>query len=111
MNEREFCYWLQGFFEIEEAASFTPEKKSGLDNHQVRTIKDHLKLVMTKVTPWSGGGSGGGSAHLTCSSGAEEQYQRIEPYNVSCSVEPSLLPQPLSFAPFHQINQGRYCGY
>lgn len=42
MNEKEFCYWLQGFFEMTDATSLTDE--------QVEMIKRHLALVFTNVT-------------------------------------------------------------
>lgn len=48
MTEREFCYWLQGIFEINDLSPGQDEKLSGA---QVRVIRDHLKLVFTKVTP------------------------------------------------------------
>lgn len=38
MKSTEFCYWLQGFFELSESnKALTPE--------QVQTITNHLKLV------------------------------------------------------------------
>ena len=38
MTSKDFCYWLQGFFELSKTDEpLTPE--------QVRTIKNHLKLV------------------------------------------------------------------
>jgi hypothetical protein len=43
MNEKEFCYWLKGYFEISNS------KK--LNEEQVKILKDHLELVFTKVTP------------------------------------------------------------
>ena len=43
MNEREFCYWLHGMFELTDADELTPD--------QVKMVKEHLKLVFTKVTP------------------------------------------------------------
>ena len=43
MNETEFCYWLQGFFELSNS--------NMLSSKQVQQIKDHLDLVFTKVTP------------------------------------------------------------
>lgn len=43
MDHKDFCYWLQGYFEL------TP--KGGLTSEQVEVIKDHLKLTMVKVTP------------------------------------------------------------
>ncbi len=42
MNEREFCYWLQGYSEI---SGETPSKEEWM------VIKEHLSLVFTKITP------------------------------------------------------------
>lgn len=39
MTSKDFCYWLQGFFEL---SSGTPH---ALTPEQVQTIKNHLKLV------------------------------------------------------------------
>lgn len=44
MTEREFCYWLQGWFELGAG----PE---GMSEDQVRVIREHLELVFEKVTP------------------------------------------------------------
>jgi hypothetical protein len=43
MNPRDFAYWLQGFFEVADTDDVKPE--------QIRMIKAHLALVLTKVTP------------------------------------------------------------
>lgn len=43
MTERDFCYWLQGFFEVAKPETLTSE--------QIQEIHNHLKLVFTKVTP------------------------------------------------------------
>lgn len=43
MDPKEFAYWLQGYFEIEDPKT--------LDKKQVQIIKDHLDLVFKKVTP------------------------------------------------------------
>lgn len=44
MTPQDFCYWLQGFFELStDGITVTPE--------QVLIIKDHLKLVFDKQTP------------------------------------------------------------
>jgi len=43
MTAENFTYWLQGFMEVQN-----PEN---LNKTQVQIIKDHLALVMTKVTP------------------------------------------------------------
>jgi hypothetical protein len=37
MLPRDFCYWLQGFFEISDADTMTAE--------QVEIVKNHLNLV------------------------------------------------------------------
>jgi hypothetical protein len=42
MNERDFCYWLQGFFEVSNSETLTKE--------QVLMIKEHLQLVFYNVT-------------------------------------------------------------
>jgi hypothetical protein len=43
MDALQFCYWLQGYFEI----TYIPD----LTREQVEVIKDHLELVFNKVTP------------------------------------------------------------
>ena len=56
MTPEQFCYWLQGFFEISNVDSpnsnITPEREL--------VIRDHLKLVFAKETPDRGSGGGGG---------------------------------------------------
>lgn len=44
MNERDFCFWLQGFMEISG-------KNCQLNPEQVKIIRDHLSLVFNKITP------------------------------------------------------------
>ncbi len=39
MQSRDFCYWLQGYFEINGAHADT------LSSRQIETIKSHLSLV------------------------------------------------------------------
>ena len=43
MTPRDFCYWLQGFFEINNPITIDPI--------ELDIIKDHLKLVFRKETP------------------------------------------------------------
>lgn len=43
MNEKEFCYWLQGLFELTNIDK--------INMAQTVIIKDHLKLVFDKKTP------------------------------------------------------------
>lgn len=54
MNEREFCYWLRGFFEILEKGDKRPEKLV-LTAEQVQMIDEHLKSVFAekRVEPYS----------------------------------------------------------
>lgn len=42
-KEHEFCYWLKGYFELNDSNKLSPQ--------QVQIIKDHLNLVFIKVTP------------------------------------------------------------
>lgn len=42
MNAQEFCYWLQGFFELSDTCSLSPK--------QVEMIRKHLSLVFIDVT-------------------------------------------------------------
>lgn len=46
MEPINFCYWLQGFFELSEYKA-----ERGLSAAQTQEINNHLKLVFTKVTP------------------------------------------------------------
>lgn len=46
MEPINFCYWMQGFFELANHNS-----NSGLSPEQAREIKNHLALVLQKVTP------------------------------------------------------------
>lgn len=41
MQSRDFCYWLQGFFELREANKC----KEALSDASVKCIKQHLNLV------------------------------------------------------------------
>jgi hypothetical protein len=43
MTPENFCYWLQGFFEI--------QNPSQISESQIQEIKNHLALVFNKVTP------------------------------------------------------------
>lgn len=45
MNERDFCYWLRGFFEINQVNGQCP----GFTRTQMELIDKHLKLVFTPV--------------------------------------------------------------
>jgi len=41
MNAQDFCFWLQGYFEIADDIDSDPS----LTEKQVETIKNHLNLV------------------------------------------------------------------
>lgn len=40
MKSRDFCYWLQGYFELE-----SHDPSEGLTHEQVETVKAHLAMV------------------------------------------------------------------
>jgi hypothetical protein len=53
MTARDFCYWLQGFIEIREAAG---EPSTALNSKQVDIIQRHLALVFKHdIDPKAGG--------------------------------------------------------
>lgn len=45
MTSREFCYWLQGYFEIEGNQPRPPEWQPSLNGSQISMIQKHLALV------------------------------------------------------------------
>jgi hypothetical protein len=47
MTSMEFCYWLQGFFELSDGDARIPDDLTG---EQVTAIREHLALVFEKVT-------------------------------------------------------------
>lgn len=47
MTPENFCYWLQGYFEIREASG---KDKELLTQAQVNMIQEHLRLVFNKVS-------------------------------------------------------------
>ncbi len=57
MTSREFCYWLQGFFEIEgKARSANSALEDSLNAAQVDAIRAHLNLVFVhEIDPSAGG--------------------------------------------------------
>lgn len=46
MSPENFCYGLQGYFEIAESG----EQLESLDEDQIQVIQEHLSLVLHKVT-------------------------------------------------------------
>jgi len=50
MTPRDFCYWLQGFFELTGESDVNGNYLT-LDRTQIQILKDHLKLVFDKQTP------------------------------------------------------------
>lgn len=43
MTPEQFVYWLQGYLEVQNPHT--------IDNSKIQVIKDHIALVLTKVTP------------------------------------------------------------
>lgn len=44
MTSRDFCYWLQGYFEVKEGETTVPTDKF-LTHQQVVMIRNHLAMV------------------------------------------------------------------
>lgn len=54
MTARDFCYWLQGFFEL--APPNTVSNKLVLNPEQIEAIRRHLALVFAhEIDPHAGG--------------------------------------------------------
>lgn len=47
MTSRDFCYWLQGFFEIAHSGPnpVEPNSKYNLKDYQIEMIRNHLAMV------------------------------------------------------------------
>lgn len=45
MTPREFCYWLQGYFEINSNQPRPQEFCESLNSEQIKMIKKHLQSV------------------------------------------------------------------
>jgi hypothetical protein len=58
MQSRDFCYWLQGFFEV-QSSTFNEANKpevTGLTASQVSMIRNHLNMVFVhEIDPAMGG--------------------------------------------------------
>lgn len=52
MKSRDFCYWLQGYFELENTNC-----SDALTQKQVNTIRNHLALVFKHEIDPEGGNS------------------------------------------------------
>ena len=48
MTPENFCYWINGYFELQLKVG---DGSSMLNGNQVQIIKDHLDLVLKKETP------------------------------------------------------------
>lgn len=47
MSPENFCYWLQGWFELNK----TIDHRQGATPETLKMIEDHLALVLKKETP------------------------------------------------------------
>lgn len=70
MTSENFCYWLQGYLEIEDP--------SNINEGKLQIIKDHLSLVFTKVTP----------AKSSQFSYFETDYELLDTKFTGCSSKP-----------------------
>ena len=98
ITPEQFVYWLQGFFEMSNPDFVNPK--------QTEMIKEHLKLVFTKVTPttlttnlgtplvvpsqpWVPGPLG---TEVTCTSGLTIQGSSLEELQVQMVKDSSTSP-------------------
>lgn len=51
MTPENFCYWLQGYFELLDTDKNKKVAGESLSIEQVKMIKDHLGYVFKKTTP------------------------------------------------------------
>lgn len=49
MTSRDFCYWLQGYFEINDNQPRPPEYAESLNSSQIKIIKQHLNYVFDEI--------------------------------------------------------------
>lgn len=56
MTPTEFCYWLQGFFELQKVAETSPQyNNTKINNQQAVLIEKHLNLVFAhSIDPKAG---------------------------------------------------------
>lgn len=55
MKARDFCYWLQGYFEINGNQPRPPEHADSLNSEQVKMIRNHLAMVFKhEIDPSNG---------------------------------------------------------
>lgn len=74
MTSRDFCYWLQGFFEIR--AEELIGDKCMLTNDQVDVIKKHLAMVFVhEIDPSFGGPVKQAALDAVHSKNPDERYR------------------------------------
>lgn len=49
MTAENFCYWLKGYFEINDNQPRPPEYADTLNSEQIKMIKQHLDYVFTPM--------------------------------------------------------------
>lgn len=104
MSPKEFCYWLQGYIELQ------PEL-TGLSDKQLLIVAEHLALVFRKVTEetyrpvqsvpfqvpmWNGATSGTGLTHTD------------DPPLQICQAG-SAVVNPVAFQHYFDIEPGTSC--
>ncbi len=81
MTSRDFCYWLQGFFEIRDANDIPPD--GALSSGQIRVLRNHLNMVFKhEIDP-----SHGDAAH-------QEELAKAHEGKSSSASSPPENPSP-----------------
>lgn len=83
MNADNFCFWLQGFFEM------NPEVQE-LNKDQTKMLREHLQLVFNKVTSEYGQNSidqqycNYGKLNIVGTESVNSWYKDPSFYNITC---------------------------
>ena len=96
MKSRDFCYWLQGFFELEDLNK--NPKKTEIAKDQVECIRKHLNMVFChEIDPSMGGKEHQGLENLAQSITEEEtQVEETEKEQNSTANIPDYMNSNLT---------------
>lgn len=89
MTSRDFCYWLQGFFELHGAGPKRgePHDDKALNGYQVEMIEKHLAMVFKHET------LNPEDKNMSNLIKMNQIIQLIRDYNSDTSVSPETIPR------------------
>jgi hypothetical protein len=95
MDSNSFVYWLNGFFELSGATT--------LNEEQVKVIKEHIALVLHKVTPSTVGSPTPPQqtrGPYTFPVYPDPSVPWYKPWEITCVAGDANINMPLSYNPF-----------